>query len=295
LFVAQLATGTQAAEPGRCRDLSSKFEINKPQITAMEVSLTLFSAADRNCVELATRLLDQGASVDARDRLGARPLGRAAMAGHLEMVDLLLARGAPLNARDLDGATALYQAAARGQSMVAQRLIERGADVNLAGRSGVSPVAAAAYAGRDSIVKLLLEHGADSRTSDDTGKPPVVYAAASARLDILKQLVEAGHLDLNARYANDLTLLMWACGPDETVPETQAIEVVTYLLQADVHVDDRDARGRTALMTAAEGNHAAIVDLLLAKRADPSLQDKAGKRAADLTTMSALREKLTPH
>ena len=87
---------------------------------------------------------------------------------------------------------------------------------------------------------------------------------------------------------------MWASGPDQTVPEAQAIEVVSYLLDAGTHIDDRDDRGRTALMIAAEGGHAEISGLLLARGADPSLKDKAGKRAADLTVLSSLREKLTP-
>jgi len=87
---------------------------------------------------------------------------------------------------------------------------------------------------------------------------------------------------------------MWASGPDERVPEAQALEVVSYLGDAGAHIDDRDARGRTALMIAAEGNHAEIVQLLLKHAADPSLRDKAGKRAADLTAVSALREALTP-
>jgi len=294
IYVAQGMPPADAAESERCRELNRKFEISKPQITAIEISLTLFSAADGNCVDLATLLLDQGASVDARDRIGARPLSHAARSGHIEMLDLLLARGAPIDARDLNGATALYQAADRGQTAVVQRLIERGADVHLTGRSGVSPVAAAAYAGRDSIVKILLAHGADARAADDTGKPPVIYAAASGRLDIVKQLMAAGNIELNARYANDLSLLMWASGPDEKIPEEQAIEVVSYLLDSGAHIDDRDDRGRTALMIAAEGGHAAIADLLLARGADPSLKDKVGKRAADLTVLSSLRERLTP-
>ena len=288
-----VASAAHAADSERCRELNRKFEISKAQITAIEVSLTLFSSADGNCINLATQLLDQGASIDARDRIGARPLSHAARSGHLEMVDLLLARGAPIDARDLNGASALYYAAERGHNTVVQRLIERGADVKLTGRSGVSPVAAAAYAGRDSIVAMLLAHGADGRAPDDTGKPPVIYAAASGRLDIVKQLLGDG--DLNARYANDLTLLMWASGPDEKVPEAQAIEVVSYLLDAGAHIDDRDDRGRTALMIAAEGGHAEIADLLLKRGADPSLKDKAGKRAADLTVLTSLRERLTPH
>jgi ankyrin repeat protein len=292
IAVMSAAPAARATDSERCQALSRRFEDAKPQITAVEVSLTLFSAVDGNCIALTTELLDYGASLDARDRLGARPLSHAAKSGHLEMVDLLLARGAPINARNLAGATALYFAAEGGHTSVAQRLIERGADVKLAGRSGVSPIAAAAYAGNDAIVEALLARGADVRELDETGKPPIVYAAARARLDIVKRLL-ARNIDINARYTNDLTLLMWASGPDEKVPEAQAIEVVSYLLDAGAHIDDRDNRGRTALMIAAEGDHAGIANLLVAQGANASLMDKAGKRAADLTALSSLRERLT--
>ena len=62
---------------------------------------------------------------------------------------------------------------------------------------------------------------------------------------------------------------------------------------AGAHIDDRDDRGRTALMIAAEGGHAEIANLLTGRGADASLKDKAGKRAADLTVLSSLRERLT--
>ncbi len=45
-------------------------------------------------------------------------------------------------------------------------------------------------------------------------------------------------------------------------------------------------------MIAAEQDHEAIVDLLLARGADKSLRDKQGKKAGDLTSLTALREKL---
>ena len=201
-----------ATDPARCRLLNRKYGTGQAQLTSIEVSLTLFAAANANCVNLATRLLDQGASVDARDRLGARPLSHAARSGHLEMVNLLLERGAPVDARNLAGSTALYFAAERGHVAVVQRLIDRGADVHLTGRSGASPLAAAAYAGRDVVVKTLLARGADGRKPDDTGKPPIVYAAGAGQFGIVKQLL-ALDIDVNTRYANDLTLLMWASGP----------------------------------------------------------------------------------
>src|SRR6202140_318352 len=221
----------------------SPIESAKPQITAIEVSLTLFSAVNSNCLDLAAKLLDQGASLDARDRLGARPLSHAARSGHLQMVELLLARGAPIDARNLAGATALYFAAEGSHISIAQRLIRRGADIKPTGRSGISPIAAAAYAGNDVIVEALLAAGADARKADETGKPPIVYAAAGARLDIVKRLMTQ-NIDINARYPNDLTLLMWASGPDEKAPEAQAGKVVSFLLDAGPHIDDRDARGR---------------------------------------------------
>ena len=288
------APAAHSAESERCLELARRYEITKPQITAIEVSLTLFSAVDAGCTALATGLLDDGASVDARDRFGARPLSHAARFGQLAMAELLLARGAPINARNLAGATALFVAVEGDKTAVAQRLIERGADVNLAGRSGVTPVAAAAYRGNDSVVEHLLNHGADDRVADETGKLPIVYAAAGARFAVATRLL-ARNIDVNARYPNELTLLMWASGPDESAAEAEAIKVVSILLDAGARIDDRDARGRTALMIAAEGGRSEIARLLLARGADAALKDKAGKRAADLTVLTALREQLSPH
>jgi hypothetical protein len=51
-----------AAEPQACRETRLRFETVKSQISAIEVSLTLFSAVDKNCLELVTELLDRGAS-----------------------------------------------------------------------------------------------------------------------------------------------------------------------------------------------------------------------------------------
>jgi ankyrin repeat protein len=287
------ASAARAAESEACRDIRLRFETIKPQISAIEVSLTLFSAVDKNCLDMAGELLDFGASVDARDRLGARPLSHAARFGHLPMVDLLLARGAPIDARNLAGATALFFAIDGDNTSVAQRLLEREANVNLAGRGSVTPLAVAAYRGNDAIAEALLARGADDRATDETGKSPIIYAAAAGWYDVVTRLL-ARNVDINARYANDLTLLMWACGPDESAPEPQALKVVQLLLDAGARIDDRDARGRTALMIAAEGGHAGIANLLLARGADSSLKDKDGKRAVDLTVLTSLRERLAP-
>ena len=54
---------------------------------------------------------------------------------------------------------------------------------------------------------------------------------------------------MNRRYANDLTLLMWAAGQGH-------LETVRMLLARGADVKARDDRGKTALAIATEGGRA---------------------------------------
>ena len=91
-----------------CRSQEQRYEQIERQPSSIEMNAALFSAADKGCLDLVKRLLEAGASVEARDRLGAKPLARAAAAGEPEIVTLLLDHGAPIDAQSLDGSTALY-------------------------------------------------------------------------------------------------------------------------------------------------------------------------------------------
>ena len=145
--------------------------------------------------------------------------------------------------------------------------------------------------GSEPIVVLFLEKGADPNAVDDTEKTAIIYAAGKGFPAIVQLLLDHG-VDVNARYGHDLTALMWTAGYTEEAGIDDVTKVMNLLLDRGAHVDDRDDRGRTALMIAAELNHEAAVDLLLAHGADKTLRDKQGKSASDLTTLTALREKL---
>src|SRR5581483_11237407 len=285
------ATSPVLANAKVCRSQEQRFEQIERDPTSIEINAALFSAADKGCIDLARKLLDLGASLDARDRLGAKPLARAAAAGEVEMVTLFLDKGAEIDAQNLDGSSALYQAAEQGRLPVVRLLVERGANINLPGRSGITPLAAAAYMGSAPIVEFLIEKGADPKTVDQTGKSAIVYAAGRGFPAVVRLLLDHG-VDVNARYGNDLTTLMWAAGYSDEAGVKDVVEVMTMLLDRGARIDDTDNRGRTALMIAAELNHAVAVDLLLARGADKTLKDKEGKRASDLTSLTALRDKL---
>ncbi len=274
-----------------CGELERRFDLLKGDITSAQLNTALFAAAEGGCLPLARRLLEAGASLEARDRLGAMPLLRAARAGRTAMVELFLARGAAIDARNLDGVTALYGAAMSERHAVVAVLLAKGADPNLTGPAGVAPLGVAAFKGNGRVLDLLLARGADPNAVDATGKSAITYAAARGFAEIVRRLLESG-VDAKRTYGNDLTALMWAAGPDEGVGAGAALDVVALLLDAGAPIDAVDNRGRTALMTAAEFGHAEIVEALLAHGADRGIKDGRGKRAVDLATHATVREKL---
>jgi len=281
----------RAVDAPTCRDLERRFELIKAAATPAQLSLALFPAADGGCVALARRLLDAGASLEARDRLGAMALARAARAGHVALIDLFLAQGAAIDARNLAGATALYSATENERQASVALLLAKGADPNLPGRSDVTPVAAAAFKGNDRIVEALIARRADPDVLDTTGKTAITYAAARGFASIVRRLLNAG-VDPKRAYGNDLTALMWAAGHEDGVASRAVLDVIALLIDAGAPINAIDNRGRSALMTAAELGRTPVVEALLARGADRSMTDKGGKRAADLAANASVREQL---
>ncbi len=284
-------TTVAAADTTACDRLAEQYAAHRTTLEAPQVSAALFAAAESNCADLATRLLEDGASVAARDRLGGTALTHAARAGHAAVIGVLLTHGAELNLRTVEGTTPLFVAVEQNRTAAVQALVKAGADVNIPGKGGVSPLAAAAFNGNLALVELLLGHGADPALPDLGGKVPIVYAAGRGFTPVVARLLAAG-TDVNARYGNQLTVLMWAAGHANDVPVDDGVGLVTMLLDKGAAVEARDDRGRTALMAAAELGHAEIVALLLKHGADPRDRDHAGKSAADLASAEPVRAML---
>lgn len=274
-----------------CQEQEQHYEQIRSSADMLQINAALGAAADKGCMSLARRLLDDGASLASRDREGATPLSRATKSRHTDVVELFLMRGASINARDLDGSTAMFLASEQDSLPIVQLLIARGSDVNLPGRSGLAPIEAAAYMGNESIVRLLLNKGADPQSTDTTGKSPICYAVGRGYAKIVRVLLDHS-VNVNARYGNDLTALMWAAGHDDGAGSSNVADVIELLIARGAHLNDQDNRGRTALMIAAALGHENAVNLLLAHGADRTIRDKQQKTAADLAATDELRKKL---
>ena len=142
----------------------------------------------------------------------------AARAGLVPRVQALLEQGASVNSRDRNGDSPLNMAATKGDATMVATLLDAGADPNLANIAGVTPLMGAAFAPNEAIFRTLLAAGASTDPLDRVHKNAATYAAASGCTGCIQALADAG-VQLDERLENDLTLLMWAAayGHEATV------------------------------------------------------------------------------
>lgn len=274
-----------------CDDLDRTYRTVGGAGTFRKLNFYLFDAAERGCLDLASRFVGLGADVGARDRFGNTALNIAARMGHRDLIGYLLDEGSDLEKANLAGSTPLLRAVDGDRRRAVKVLLEAGADPNVANLKGIRPLTAAAFNGNDRLVKLLLDHGADPDHADRTGKPAIIYAAGKGFAGIVDQLIGAG-VSADVADAHELTPLMWAAGHTNDVPADEAIATIELLLAHGADIDQLDDRGRSALMIAAERGHAEVVQHLLAMDADPLAKDRDGKRAIDLAANDQVRQLL---
>ena len=145
------------------------------------VEPVLFSAADKGCEPLARRLLAAGASVQARDRLGAMPLAARRARGSLRWSICSCEKGAPIDARNLAGSTALYAAAENDRLAVVRRLLAKGADPKVPGRAA-SRRSLPRHSRATTARQLLLDTAPiRTRSTDRQGADPLCGRRSASR------------------------------------------------------------------------------------------------------------------
>ena len=96
----------------------------------------LHMACRFDLAQVAQRLIDLGADVDAYDVARETPLFRAVNLGYTDCAKVLLHAGADVDFQNRRGATPLHRAVQRGKRFIVPLLLEAGADLNLADGAG---------------------------------------------------------------------------------------------------------------------------------------------------------------
>ena len=263
-------------------------------------------------------LLRQGAQAEARIPGTASPVAAALARGTagIDTLRVLFASGAsPAGG----GAFAAWLAACQAQPQkdprgqrFALELLDRGADPYGASPAGDPPLALAVRLHWTQLLQRLIAQGADLDTRDSRGMSALHLAAALGYEDELKQLVAAGAAP-DRRAADGQTPLGVALAAGRRdladwldwrgwrlprrplqptdVPAAAIVgdtDAVRRLLDLGLPVDAVDNQGCSALLRAAGGGHRALVDLLLARGANPGLAANTG--ATPLSAAVSMRQ-----
>jgi ankyrin repeat protein len=140
-----------------------------------------------------SRLLQDGADVNAGQSDGATALHWAAYHNDVSLAELLLESGANPEVANRNGSTPLWLATNQGDSEMIETLLEGGADANEQLPLGRRPLMLAARSGRVEAVQVLLDHGADPNAFEiERGTTALMQAADQGHDDVMVLLIENG-------------------------------------------------------------------------------------------------------
>jgi ankyrin repeat protein len=277
----------------------------------------MWAAAERHH-EVARVLIERGADIHSRSKLGYTPLLFAAREGDEDGVRVLLAAGARINDVAADGTSALLAATVTGHVKLAELLLDQGADPN-GDTAGFTPLHWAAgrwetyltgafgiqnhplsglQEGKLALVRALLSHNANPNARLTKAPPvfgyldhrlsligatPFLLAAMAADLDVMNVLVEHG-ADSRLTTVENTTPLMVAAGVGRTqgvssVTESAALEAVKMTMKLGGNAAETNALGNTALHGVAYLGWNTLVQFLVDKGANVNAVNKQNETA----------------
>jgi len=236
-------------------------------------------------IETVTILLANGADTRVADADGNTPLHHAARSSDADVAARLLDAHAVIDALNGEGFSPLGVACAAGNWRLARFLLDRGAkcepvpDANAFGIPKVKgqPALLAAASGEDDAagVQLLLKHKALVDAPGENQCTALMLACAANNPEIVGVLLEAG-AQVDARDADGMTALMHAAqgGSDAALK---------LLARARPDPTLVDFQGRNALAIACDSQDAepSLVRELIHMGVDPHLKSQDGRRALD--------------
>lgn len=263
----------------------------------------LFDLINQNDVAAVSAALAAGADPDQRQAQGlqATPLMWATGRADPAIVQALVNAGADVDAIDVMGDPAINWAAYYGNVPAIRILLDAGANTYLTGHGDAVQIVM--RRGHQNALQLLLSHRGDlpdpapadsalldALTENDTDRltalaadhdyttltdfagRPAVQAAARANAGEAIRWLAANGADIDAADAIGFTALFEAARDGQA----QAVSVLLDLGADANRRADASALSLTPLHMAAIGDHAEIVERLLASGADPDVQGTMG-------------------
>ncbi len=210
-------TTRAAAPPADGRTAEEPTAATRGSRADEEANMQLIEAAERGDAEAVRRLLEEGASVDARDANGRTALVAAAYGNHLEAAEALIEAGADVNAKDdTEQSAYLISTSEVGDDpRLLELTLRNGADVGSLDSYDGTGLIRAADRGHVRIVERLLQTETDVDHVNNLGwtalLEAIILGEGDARhTEVVRLLVEEGGADPNIPDGEGVTPLQHA-------------------------------------------------------------------------------------
>ena len=226
-----------------------------------QINARLFLAIARDDLNAVIEAVTMGALINTNDRFGHSPLHYAAYRGNVYIVDYLLRNGGDPNTRGNHLSTPLHSAAWGKNQEVVELLLEDGAEVDARTDEQETPVMTATLRGQLETVETLLALSADAHAIDTYGSNLMDLAGASGNIKIVELLKELGVKSFH---------------PLHLAAGTGDFDRIRSLLETGRSINEQDSFGATPLLIATVAGREDVVDYLLKRSADPTIEAMDG-------------------
>ena len=233
----------------------------------------LMFAARAGSTDIASALIDAGAEVDARTRLGPEPRwvlpnSRAGFGFGIGIIRGGLPEDRGMRPFQDGSMTPLLYAAREGHTTTVARLLDAGAAIEGVEANGITPLLMAIANDRMATATLLVERGAVLDTQDWYGRSPLWEAVNVRNLYLHNQTFE--HV-VERGPALELIRLLLDRGANPNPRTKESPPVRNQLLSSTGTLEWVDFTGQTPFLTAALAGDVTVMRLLLEHGADPHI------------------------
>ncbi|WP_265041640.1 ankyrin repeat domain-containing protein [Wolbachia endosymbiont (group B) of Melanostoma mellinum] len=232
-----------------------------------------WAVEDRN-IEVARKLIEEGADVNLLDSSQRTTLYQPAVNGDIEIIKILVTKKVNHNVEDLMNLTALYEAARNGHKEVVRLLMNNGADVKKNGALKLTPlhiaVANVDRAMVDCIIKNDKNIDKNIEIVDVFGWTPLYWAVTKNDISILEDLLKC-----ISEHGADVNLEDNLIGrsPLHIAATNGNVGAVELLIKYGANVNHKDAWGWTPFNCAATKGNRKVMYYLIAHGASIETND----------------------